>query len=88
MSGQTSTLRALRGKDAELFAHAGLAFGGDELESIAATPTSVGEVIGLAEAMTGLEDWGLDDTWQVGLEVLIDSIERLDPPAAWRHSWP
>ena len=56
----------LRGADARLFAHAGLAFGGEELEPLAAEPISEQQVLELAEAMTGLSDWGPDDPFASG----------------------
>jgi hypothetical protein len=77
----------LRGADARLFAHAGLAFGGEELEPLAEDPISEQQVLDLAESMTGLDDWGPDDSFRIGLRVLVESIEAMDPPSAWRHSF-
>ena len=76
-----------RGGDARLFAHAGLAFGGEEVEPLAGEPITEQQVLGLAEAMTGLADWGPDDSFRVGLRVLCESIEAMDPPREWRHSF-
>ncbi len=73
--------------DASVFAHAGLAFGGDSLAPLADVPITEEEVLAHAEAMTGLSDWGEDPSFRVGLRILIDSIERMDPPAQWRHSF-
>ena len=77
----------LSGADARLFAHAGLAFGGEELEPLAAQPISEQQVLELAEAMTGLSDWGPDDSFRVGLKILCESIEDMKPPVEWRHSF-
>jgi hypothetical protein len=78
---------SLAGRDADLFAHAGLAFGGDELEELAGVPLTVPQVLGLAEEMTGLADWGSDESFRIGLRVLVDSIEAMQPSERWRHSF-
>jgi hypothetical protein len=82
-----ATERTLAGRDAGLFAHAGLAFGGEELEHLAGVPLTESQVLGIAEEMTGLDDWGRDDSFRVGLRVLVDAIEAMQPPDRWRHSF-
>ena len=73
--------------DATVFAHAGLAFGGESMEGLADVPMDESQVLGLAEQMTGLSDWGDDETFRVGLQILVDSIENRNPSAMWRHSF-
>jgi hypothetical protein len=75
------------GRDADLFAHAGLAFGGEELESLASVPLTEEQVMSLAQQMTGLDDWGPDESFRIGLRVLVDAIEAMSPPDRWRHSF-
>jgi hypothetical protein len=74
-------------RDTEIFAHAGLAFGGDELWEIASVPLSEPELLAQAEEMTGLSDWGPDESFRVGLKILVDAIEEMSPPPEWRHSF-
>lgn len=73
--------------DAGLFAHAGLAFGGEELERHADVPLDEQQVLELAQEMTGLSDWGPDPSFRIGLGILIDSIEQMAPSSTWRHSF-
>ncbi len=75
------------GTDADVFAHAGLAFGGEALAPLADVPLDDAQVMAIAEQMTGLSDWGDDDTFRIGLKVLTDSIEGMDPSPRWRHSF-
>ncbi len=75
------------GRDTDLFAHAGLAFGGDGLESLASVPMTEEQVLSLAQQMTGCDDWGPDESFRVGLRVLVDAIEAMEPPDRWRHSF-
>jgi hypothetical protein len=75
------------GRDTDLFAHAGLAFGGAELEALADVPMSEEQVLELAQQMTGLDQWGTDESFRVGLRVLVDAVEAMSPPAEWRHSF-
>ena len=37
--------------------------------------------------MTGLDDWGEDESFRIGLRILIDSVEKMEPSARWRHSF-
>jgi len=74
-------------QDSDLFAHAGLAFGGDELEPLAGTPLEEGQLLALAQEMTGLSDWGDDDSFRIGLRVLIREIEEHGPSPAHRHQF-
>lgn len=73
--------------DTTVFAHAGLAFGGESMEPLANVPLTTDQVLALAEEMTGFDDWGDDPTFRIGLEILVNSIENLDPPPRWRHSF-
>ena len=73
--------------DATVFAHAGLAFGGESMEGLAGVPIDAAQVLGLAEHMTGLSDWGDDETFRIGLQILVESIENLSPSTTWRHSF-
>ena len=73
--------------DRDVFAHAGLAFGGDWMEADAAVPLTMGEVLERAQALTGLDDWGPDLSFQEGLAVLVDAIESMDPSPEHRHSF-
>jgi hypothetical protein len=73
--------------DASVFAHAGLAFGGETLEPLAEVPLDEQQVLTLAQEMTGLSDWGDDQTFRIGLSVLLDSIETMAPSPRWRHSF-
>jgi len=73
--------------DADVFAHAGLAFGGESMEADAGVPLTTAEVLGRAEDMTGLDDWGADARFQEGLDVLVDAIEAMDPSPVHRHSF-
>jgi hypothetical protein len=81
------TGRVTLGRDADLFVHAGLAFGGEGLEPLASAPMTEEQVLSLAQAMTGLDDWGTDDSFLVGLRVLVEAIEAMEPSARWRHSF-
>jgi hypothetical protein len=71
--------------DRDVFAHAGLAFGGEALEPLADVPLSEEQLLGLAEEMTGLADWGEDESFRVGLKLLIDSIEGMGVTPVHRH---
>lgn len=73
--------------DADLFAHAGLAFGGEELEAYSGVPIDAEQALAMAEQMTGLDDWGDDDSFRVGLEVLVAAIEDMGPSRRHRHSF-
>lgn len=73
--------------DGDLFAHAGLAFGGDELERWATVPLAEREILERAQTMTGLSDWGTDESFKTGLRILIESIEEMGPTPRWRHSF-
>lgn len=73
--------------DDTVFAHAGLAFGGEALEPLADVPMTEEEVLGHAQQMTGLDDWGEDESFRIGLRILIDSVEKMEPSARWRHSF-
>lgn len=77
----------LVGGDRRLFVHAGLAFGGEELEPLAGVPMSEDQVLELAQAMTALDDWGDDITFRTGLGILIESFEDGQPPPRWRHAF-
>lgn len=73
--------------DSQLFAHAGLAFGGEDLAHLAAEPITERQVLALAEERTGLDDWGEDAAFREGLRVLVEAIEEIEPPPEWRHSF-
>jgi hypothetical protein len=73
--------------DAGLFAHAGLAFGGDEMEVDAGRPLTVTELTGRAEALTGCGDWGPETSFREALTVLVEAIEAMDPGERHRHSF-
>lgn len=73
--------------DDTVFAHAGLAFGGEALEPLADVPMTEDEVLVHAQQMTGLDDWGEDESFRIGLRILIDSVEKMEPSARWRHSF-
>jgi hypothetical protein len=70
-----------------LFAHAGLAYGGLELLPYADAPLDEEQVIELAEELTGLSDWGSDDSFRLGLRELIDDLESQDLSAKHRHQF-
>jgi Sulfotransferase family len=72
-------------RDTDLFAHAGLAFGGEELEALADVPITEEQLLGLAEEMVGLSDWGDDQSFRLGLNMLIDSIEGMGVGPTHRH---
>jgi hypothetical protein len=82
MSGSTR-----QSTDADLFAHAGLAFGGGDMEIDAGRPMTVAEVTERAQGLTGCEDWGPDDSFREGLAVLVEAIEEMGPSEAHRHSF-
>jgi hypothetical protein len=81
MSTTVSTTR----RDAGLFAHAGLGYGGLELLPYVDAPLEVEQAARMAEDMTGLSDWGPDDSWRIGLQVLINDLESQDPSPDHRH---
>ncbi len=78
---------AIESDSPELFAHAGLAFGGEDLERLATEPITEQQVLELAEERTGLDDWGDDLSFREGLAVLTSAIEDMSPSTVWRHSF-
>ncbi len=51
-------------------------------DAVTSTALDVDELLGAAAASTGLADWGDDDTWRIGLDVLVGSLN--DSPVAQR----
>ena len=40
----------------------------------------VGQLMAAAESATGLSDWGPDQTFRIGLEKLVESMNGMDAP--------
>lgn len=47
-------------------------------------PLTEAALLALAEQATGLSDWGPDPSFRIGLRVLIDAIESMNPSVAFR----
>jgi hypothetical protein len=50
----------------------------------AESPMDVAAVLAFAEAETGLSDWGPDPAFRIGLQVLLDAIEAMNPAVPFR----